>query len=107
MLAALTAEGLQSDERFTESYVHHRIERGYGPVRIRQELRERGVSPETIDMVLAAADADWQANLAGVRRKKFGKAVPSDYEEQARQSRFLYSRGFSAEQIRRLFRDDE
>jgi len=42
-----------------------------------------------------------------VRQKKFGKAMPADYKEQARQSRFLQYRGFSTEQIRRLFKPTE
>ena len=104
VLAALATEGLQSDERFAENYVQHRIERGYGPARIRRELHERGIADAAIEAVLAAADADWQANLEELRRRKFGRSIPTDYREQARQSRFLYSRGFDAEQIRRLFR---
>lgn len=104
MLAALQAEGLQSDARFTEAYVRHRSERGYGPLRIRQELRERGIAAELIDLHLYDPGAEWELRLAELRRRKFGASRPADYREQARQSRFLFQRGFSTEQIRRLFR---
>ncbi len=100
----LAAEGLQSDERFTESYIHHRIERGYGPLRIRRELQERGVAGEVVEWALESLDTDWQEAAALVREKKFGSASPSDFKEQSRQSRFLQYRGVSGEQIQRLFR---
>ena len=93
--------------RFAEAWVHHRVERGYGPLRIRQELREAGVDPELTDASLEGAETDWTAQLRRLREKKFGRKLPVDYSEQARQSRFLQSRGFPADDIRRLFRDRE
>jgi len=41
---SLLRDGLLSDERFTESYVNHRYNAGMGPVKIRYELRQKGVS---------------------------------------------------------------
>ncbi len=40
----LTEEGLQSDQRFAESFVQSRINQGKGPVRIRLDLGQRGIS---------------------------------------------------------------
>jgi len=107
VLARLRDEGLQSDTRYAEAWVHHRIERGYGPLRIRQELREAGVDPQLAGACIEAADVDWTEQLRGLRQKKFGRKLPVDYSEQARQSRFLHGRGFSADDIRRLFRNEE
>ncbi|MCP1316121.1 regulatory protein RecX, partial [Halomonas sp. 707D7] len=53
-LDALEEQGLQSDARFAESFVRTRILRGQGVIRIKQELRLRGVNGE----VLAAAIAE-------------------------------------------------
>jgi regulatory protein len=103
-LAALAGKSLLSDERFCESFVHQRIARGYGPLRIRHELRQRGVADEMIEATFAALDVDWAARLAEVRRRKFGAKLPAGMREQARQGRFLQQRGFSTEAIRRLFR---
>jgi len=103
----LAAEGLQSDERFTESYIHHRIDRGYGPLRIRRELQERGVGEDLLEAALDSLETDWHQAAALVREKKFGSAPPSDFKEQSRQSRFLQYRGFSGEQIERLFRTSD
>ncbi|MEX2523493.1 MAG: regulatory protein RecX [Gammaproteobacteria bacterium] len=107
VVSGLAAEGLQSDERFTESYIHHRIERGYGPLRIRRELQERGVGEDLIEAALESLDTDWQEVAARVREKKFGSTLPPDFKEQSRQSRFLQYRGFSGEQIHRLFRTSD
>jgi regulatory protein len=107
VLTRLAAEGLQSDKRYAEAWVHHRIERGYGPLRIRAELREAGVDSELAGECIEQADVDWTAKLSGLRQKKFGRKLPVDYSEQAKQSRFLQSRGFAADDIRRLFRTDE
>ena len=80
---------------------------GYGPLRIRQELHLRGVADSLINELLEQEERDWFSRLRHVREKKFGPSLPSDFKEQARQSRFLQYRGFSAEQIRRLFRSVE
>ena len=104
VLTELARAGLQSDQRYTESYIHQRISRGYGPLRIRRELAERGVATDLIEQALEALDVDWFEAMAAVRVKRFGPAPPSDFREQSRQSRFLQYRGFSGEQISRLFR---
>ncbi len=103
VLDALAREGLLSDVRFAEQYVHARAGRGYGPVRIRAELRERGVAETDIEAALAAAEADWRQLAEAVRRKRFGQAVPEDFPTRARQMRFLQNRGFDAEQLAAAF----
>jgi len=106
-LQTLSREGLLSDERFTESFIHSRMERGSGPVKIRAELRQRGVTDEVIANWLDERDRVWLERAEAVRCKKFGSALPVDYKEKARQARFLQYRGFSAEQTRQVLRDDE
>ncbi|MFA5530400.1 MAG: regulatory protein RecX [Thiohalomonadaceae bacterium] len=105
VVAALAAEGLQSDTRFTEVYVRSSIARGQGLVRIRAALREHGIGEPVMDEALGACAADWPEQLEQVRRKRFGAALPDDPKERARQARFLQYRGFSAEQIRRALND--
>ena len=97
---ALVAERLLSEERFTGQFVRQRAARGHGPVRIRMELRERGVADADIDEALEASAEDWSTIARDARRRRFGAASPADWPERARQSRFLQYRGFSAEQIR-------
>jgi regulatory protein len=106
-LQTLSREGLLSDERFTESFIHSRMERGSGPVKIHAELRQRGVADEIITDWLDERDRVWLERAESVRCKKFGSALPVDYKEKARQARFLQYRGFSAEQTRQVLRDDD
>jgi regulatory protein len=107
VLEQLAREGLQSDQRYIESYLSSRIHKGYGPVRLGMELRERGIEEDLIEACINDLDIDWMDTLHSVRRKKFGSTLPGDYKEQARESRFLQYRGFTTEQIRRLYKSDE
>lgn len=108
VLKALTREGLLSDARFVEAFVHSRRERGSGPLKIRAELRQRGIEDEALIAAwLDERDPDWLAQAETVREKRFGPALPADYREKARQMRFLQYRGFTPEQIRRVLRDEE
>ena len=102
-LDRLAAEGLQSDRRFAEAWVYQRSQKGYGPLRIRRELLERGV-PEALARDALEVDFDWQASMQEQRRRRFGEALPEDYRERMKQARFLQNRGFSADAVMRLFR---
>jgi regulatory protein len=96
------AEGLQSEERYAQSYAAARVERGFGPLRIRAELRERGIDDALVDASLAEVGVDWQEQAREQRRKRFGDASPSARTERARQGRFLEGRGFPASVIARV-----
>jgi regulatory protein len=100
VVAGLVSERLLSETRFVEQFIRQHAGRGHGPVRIRAELRERGVPEAEIEAGLEVAEEDWAAVAREVRRRRFGLSPPGDYPERARQARFLQYRGFSAEQIR-------
>ena len=91
---------MQSDDRFTEIYVHSRIDRGFGPIRIKMELRERGIDDELISRYLDDSTIDWPSRIKQVREKKFGNALPADFENRIKQSRFLQQRGFDSNLIK-------
>ena len=99
----LTGDGLQSDDRFTEAFVQSRINQGKGPVRIRLDLGQKGISDSTVEIALEQADADWRALAREQRIKKFGPDLPSDFKEKARQMRFLQYRGFEQDHIQSAF----
>lgn len=99
-LKRLAEQGLLSDERFTEAFINQRLNQGYGPLKIRAELRQKGVSDAMIGTFLDERDGIWQESALTVRIKKYGTEQPSDLKETARQTRFLQSRGFSTEQTR-------
>lgn len=98
LLDELEAKGFLSDARFVESRVQARSAR-YGNLRIRQELRLRGVALDA-----ASEDELRRTELErarGVWARKFG-GPPQTPAEAARQMRFLAGRGFSAEIIRKV-----
>ena len=104
----LTADNLQDDSRFAESFMQSRISKGKGPLRIQLELSQRGIDSSMISSVLAAADCNWLELAQAVRRKRFGASLPTDFTEKARQMRFLQYRGFEPEQVQAAFgRDDD
>lgn len=95
----LARVGLQDDLRFARAYVRYRSGRGYGPRRIAQELRQRGVDDALSGVALGAAEHDWFELAHKVRQKKFC-VDPDSFTERARQTRFMQYRGFDSEQIR-------
>ncbi|MBD9632652.1 recombination regulator RecX [Pseudomonas sp. PDM19] len=100
-LDRLAEEGLLNESRYLESYIASRARAGYGPVRIREELSQRGLPRSEIDGALSESDVDWSENLREVWRRKFAR-LPQDARERAQQGRFLSYRGYSMEAISRL-----
>lgn len=105
-LSRLQEQGLLSDERFVEQYIAMRRKKGYGPVRIRQELRERGINDTMIHEWMDERDGEWLVSMKQVVQKKFSVLVDADYKEQARLARFLEYRGFPGEMIRGYLFDE-
>ncbi len=103
----LQQDGLVSDERYVESVVAVRRERGYGPLRIEHELKEKGIDPSLIDRWLDTRDPQWLGVLREVHRRNYGDSTPDNFQERARRARFLQSRGFSAEQVMKVLKTDE
>ena len=100
----LTEECLQSDDRFAEAFVQSRINQGKGPVRIRLDLGQRGISDAVIEMAIEASAADWHGLASEVRLRKFGDAAPADFKAKAKQMRFLQYRGFEQDHVQGAFR---
>lgn len=107
VLERLEAEQLLSDQRFAESLVQARRQRGYGPVRIQKEMQGKGVDAELIERSVDAGDPQWVEVGKRVRRKKFGDKLPRGYEERAKQARFLQYRGFTYDQIQGILSSND
>ncbi len=99
VIARLRSESLVSNERFTEQYVQVRTRRGFGPVKIRLELKERGIDPSIIEDWVEVRDQRWVDQCAKAMRHKYGETRIEDYKEWARRARFLQGRGFTSDQI--------
>ena len=99
-LDSLKETGLQSDERYAESYLKMRKKKGFGPNYIRKALLEKGICPERIDAIIRLET--WLASAMGAWQKKY-KSYSNDVKLQARQKQFLYYRGFDTDTIHQLF----
>ena len=110
----LMDEGLLSDERFAASRVRQLAGRGYGPSRIRNDLRQQNVEhliSETMEEVFEA-EIDWEAEAAAVYEKKYGSApIVGDWDarqrERGRRLRFMQYRGFSSDVSQNLVNKDD
>jgi len=105
VLDDLAARGWLSDARYAEQAIRAKARR-YGPARLAQALRAKGVDDETIAAGFRAAGADGASNLQAVWKTRF-KAPPADERERARQVRFLQGRGFALEEVLRFVRQLE
>lgn len=105
VIGDLQLERLQSEERYTESYTAMRKRKGYGPQRLQQELREKGIEQSLAQEELSKPEHDWFAQAETVLRKKFSEPA-TELKERSRQLRFLQYRGFSFDQIQAAMKLD-
>lgn len=99
--------GLQSDDRFVENVCRARVRQGYGPIRIRQELKQLQIDSELIERVLPQAQDQWLSYAVEAWQKKYKKQGECSYTDIQKQKQFLLYRGFSNETIHRLFKEME
>ncbi|MEZ2417987.1 regulatory protein RecX [Luteibacter sp. RCC_6_2] len=104
-LERLGDQGYQDDDRFAGSLVRNRVGQGYGPARIRAELRSQGIADARIRELIEAADVDWHDLAANQLRRRYGKPS-ADPAERARRAQFLLRRGFAAATVRVLTHAD-
>lgn len=100
-LQRLIEDGLLSEQRYLESYIRSRANAGRGPMRIREELTQRGLQRGDVEQALNAADIDWDENMRELWQRRFAGQVV-DLKDKAKQSRFLAQRGYEADAVRRL-----
>jgi len=105
-LDRLADQHYQDDERFAGMLARSRAGQGYGPVRIRMELKTHGLDDAAIRQCLDELEQDWRASAAAQLRKRYGGKAPADHAERAKRAQFLLRRGFSAATVRSLTHAD-
>jgi len=103
VLDLLLSKKHQSDERFAEERARS-LSRKYGAARIRHDLKSRGIADEISQRV--ASESDDLQKAREILKKKFSSEAETR-EERAKRARFLQSRGFSYEVIRRALETSE
>jgi regulatory protein len=103
ILDDLQARGFIDHERVAESVLNRRAGK-LGAMRIRQELRGKGIEPELVAQAVAQLNGSELERAREVWRRKFD-APPQNEHEHARQARFLAARGFGMQTISRVLRE--
>lgn len=92
--------GYLNDEAYAARYASVRLERGYGPRRIAQELRRRGLPAEVVSTALSLTgdEDDLRAQAFAVARRRFARL--HDADEMKRKKKlydYLIRRGYPHE----------
>ena len=111
----LSESGELSDQRFAQTLVRSRFNRGFGPIYIAKELRSKGIKTQLVKDCISAFDGDWQARAKEVLEKKRGQQIGIFDEESGgfenddggkavneKLARFLFGRGYPSEIVFRL-----
>lgn len=106
-IQGLVRDNLVSDERFCESMINSRLNRGHGPIKVRYELRNKGVPEHVVEKTMGELSPDWHQSLAGLIEKKYAGQLSRAPAERVKQVRFLSSRGFPHEMIYSVIQDAE
>ena len=106
VVADMTDAGWQSDARFAETLARSRAGQGYGPLRIRAELKEARVPEERIRAAFEALECDFTEVARELHARRFGNSSPGRGPEWQKQYRFLAMRGFDGAQIRAVLKGD-
>jgi regulatory protein len=102
VIQGLIDDGLQSDQRFTEAFTKMRLNQGKGSAKVRFDLKQKGIASGLIDTYVDSEGDQWQEALIRLIERRFSGQMANDPREKAKQLRFLQSRGFTPEQIRRV-----
>jgi regulatory protein len=112
VIAKLCSLNYLDDLSFAQIWTRSRLEsRGYGPRRVEQELRIKGISAEVIRQVLQESlqQTSEQESARKILTKRFGSMSLQDGKTQRRAVALLQRRGFSSKVIFSLlkYRIDE
>ncbi|OGT53917.1 MAG: hypothetical protein A3F17_02845 [Gammaproteobacteria bacterium RIFCSPHIGHO2_12_FULL_41_15] len=101
VMLQLIEQGLQSDQRYTEAWCRAKISAGYGPLKIKYDLKQQGIAESIIANTVSNDDVFWLEQLQIVWQKKYRK-IPATAAEHQKQARFLQSRGFDFSLINKI-----
>lgn len=92
-----------NEERFLLMIVRNRCNQGYGYRYILQECRQHQLTEQQLDAVITAEAIDWWQLAKQAYQKKYADKAIADYQDKVKRMAYLQRRGFSSEQIRAVF----
>ncbi|MFN4151301.1 MAG: regulatory protein RecX [Candidatus Sericytochromatia bacterium] len=94
-----------NDRRFVEYYLKDCYEyKQYGPTKIKQELKQKGIEKDLIDEITEELEIDYFELAVKCLNKKQKQPI-EDRKDRDRLTRFLLTRGFSFDMIRYAFEE--
>lgn len=108
VLRRLENEGLVNDSQFAKDWVNSRLStKGKGKMRLKQELRMKGISQPDIDVALGNIDEDMEMESAReLAGKRWGRLSCERTRDQERKiTAFLMRRGYSGTVAVRVVRE--
>ncbi|QIM65822.1 recombination regulator RecX [Frederiksenia canicola] len=90
----------QSDERFCRQFIHYRSQQGYGPNRLKQELRFKGIADWLISQEMENSEVDWFELAERVFEKK--RSTNWDIKAKQKMWRYMVSHGFYSDHFSHL-----
>jgi regulatory protein len=106
VVGRLRALGYIDDAKLAADVAERLGERGFGSLRIRDQLRNLGVE-DGLAAAAISAPAEERRIASRTLNERFGEDAPTDLRRRARAARFLASRGFPEEIIRSLIPFDD
>jgi len=104
VLEYLIEKDYLSEERFAESLVRNRMNKGYGWRFIKNELAQKGVCSSIILEQNKNQQIDWYLQAELAYNKRFGECDIKDQKDKAKRIRFMQYRGFSSDEIMPLIK---
>jgi len=101
----LQAKDFINEQRVGESVINRRASKR-GAARIKQELQSKGIEGQAIQEAMQAVRESELERAREVWRKKFGQPA-TDANGRAKQMRFLLTRGFATEAVRRVVQGED
>jgi len=98
-----SAQNYLNEERFLLMILRNRCNQGYGYRYILQECRQHQLTEQQLDAVIAAEAIDWWQLAKQAYQKKYADKAIADYQDKVKRMAYLQRRGFSSEQIRAVF----
>ncbi len=100
VLDELEAKNFINAERVVDSVIHTKATR-YGASRVAQELRRKGLAQDLISDAMERLRGTELARAREIWQRRFG-TPPTTPQERAKQMRFLASRGFGGDVVRKV-----
>ncbi len=103
IVAELREHGFLDDKRFAQDYARARIERGYGPGRVRKELADKGIAEDLVESAAGALGADYDEAVClrdALSKRLRVQGGPQTPRELRNLNDYLVRRGFSPELVR-------